>query len=259
MSILDEIIEKKRSELDAQSSAVKLSAVKNRAAHQPAARSLIEAVTGPDLAVIAEFKRRSPSAGAINETADPAATARLYEAAGAAALSVLTERSHFGGSLADLDHIRRATSLPILRKDFIFDDYQIYESRALGADAILLIAGVLDGSGLRHAIEEAAKAGLEALVEAHDEEQLQDALAAGAHLVGINNRDLNTFDVDLSTVERLRPTVPDGIPVVSESGCRSAADVERLRTARVDAVLIGGTLMSSEDIEATMTSLFGRE
>ncbi len=259
MSILDEIVDDKRAEVQAQAAALNLSVLKNRAAHQPVLRSLREALMAPGLSVIAEFKRRSPSAGVINDTADPGATAMAYEAAGAAAISVLTERAHFGGSTDDLERVRQAVGLPVLRKDFIFDEYQIYESRAVGADAILLIARILGRGDLGRLIKETSKAGLEALVEVHGEAELEDALAAGAEMIGVNNRDLETFDVDLSVVERLRPLVPDETPLVSESGCKSAADVARLREAGVDAVLIGGALMDANDIQDRMAELFGKE
>lgn len=259
MSILEDIVNDKRVELAGQMAAVAVEAVKNRAAHSPETRSLADALRAPGVSVIAEFKRRSPSAGAINEAADPAAMARAYEAAGAAAISVVTERNHFGGHLDDLIRARRATRLPCLRKDFLFDDYQIFESRAVGADAVLLIARVLGRDGLQRMLAAVADAGLEALVEVHSESELTDALEVGAQIVGINNRDLETFDVDLSVVEQLRPMVPEGVLVVSESGCRARQDVVRLRAAGVDAVLVGGALMAAGDIADRMNELFGRE
>lgn len=259
MTILDEIVRSKSIELAGQMAVVSASAVKNRAAHQAPARGFAEELAGEDLAVIAEFKRRSPSAGSINIAADPTEVARAYEAAGAAAISVLTERDYFGGHLEDLVRVKQVTCLPVLRKDFIFDDYQVYESRALGADAILLIARILGREQLEHLLMEVEKAGLEALVEVRSEVEIEDALGAGARVIGINNRDLGTLDVDLSTVEGLRPCVPDDVLVVSESGCRGREDVARLRNVGVDAVLIGGALMESDDVGATMASLFGRE
>lgn len=259
MSILDRILEDKREELAEQIMSVSLSAVKNRADHQEPVRSLRAALRGSDISVIAEFKRRSPSAGTINENADPAETARAYQNAGAAALSVLTERRYFGGRPNDLVRARAATRLPVLRKDFIFDAYQVYESRALGADAVLLIARILGRDRLSRMLAEIDKTGIEALVEVHSEAELDDALVAGARMVGVNNRDLGTFETDLGVVERLAPLVPEGVQVVSESGCRTAEDVARLRAVGVDAALIGGALMESDDINAKMRELLGRE
>lgn len=259
MSFLAKVVEDKRTELEHQMAVVSIGALMNRAAHSRATRSLAEVLMQPGLSVIAEFKRRSPSAGWLAQGADAAQVARDYEAAGADAISVLTERNHFGGSPNDLARIRERTDLPLLRKDFILDEYQVYESRAIGADAVLLMASVLRGDGLRRMMTRVDATGLEALVEVHSEAELADALDAGATMVGINNRDLDTLAVDLSTVERLRPMVPDGVVVVSESGCRDEADVDRLVGIGVDAVLIGGALMTSDDIDAKMTQLFRKE
>ncbi len=259
MSLLRQIVEQKKVELSEVMAAVSLEAVKNRAAHTGEERSLAEALSTPGLSVIAEFKRRSPSAGPIKENARPVQAAREYEAAQADAISVLTERPHFGGSLFDLREVRRSTSLPVLRKDFVFDEYQVYESKAVGADAILLIAAVLGRKGIERMLGLAADAGLEALVEVHTEAELEDALESGARIIGVNNRDLETFEVDLSTIARLRPLVPDDVTVVSESGCKTKEDVELLRSLRVDAVLIGGALMQAEDPAAKISELFGRE
>lgn len=258
-SALETILAAKRAEVAREKEAVSLDAVMNRATHQEDARSLSVALAEPGLSVIAEVKRRSPSAGSIDETADPAALARAYEAGGAAAISVLTERDHFGGRPEDLVRAKRATCLPVLRKDFIVDEYQVYESRALGADGVLLIARLLGGDGLRVMLAHVAGAGLEALVEVHTEDELHDALDADAAIIGINNRDLATLEVDLAVVEQLRPLVPDGILVVSESGCRTRADVDRVRATGVDAVLVGGALMAADDTMTAMRGLFGKE
>ncbi|RJQ52493.1 MAG: indole-3-glycerol phosphate synthase TrpC [Actinobacteria bacterium] len=259
MTLLDRIVEAKREELAAQMAAVGLEAVKNRARAGATARSLKAAVSAPGLSIIAEFKRRSPSLGGIDENADAAAVARRYEAAGADGISVLTERAHFGGGPRDLIKVKEATGLPVLRKDFIFDAYQVFEAKALGADAVLLIARILEGEALAGMLDACFEASVEAFVEVHDERELERALEAGADLIGVNNRDLATLEVDLSVVERLRPLVPEGVRLVSESGCRSRGDVERLSDIGVDAVLIGGALMEASNTEDKFAELFGRE
>ena len=210
-------------------------------------RSLIGAVREPGTSVIAEIKRASPSRGDIHPDVDVAATAAAYESAGAAAVSVLTEERHFKGSLADLVAVRAACGLPVLRKDFIIDPYQVWEAAAAGADAILLIVAALGLRELNELFSVASLAGLECLVEVHNRAELDIALDAGVALIGINNRDLKTFNVDLDTTINLIEFVPSGMPVVSESGIRDAADVKRLAAAGVAAVLVGETLMRSSD------------
>jgi indole-3-glycerol phosphate synthase len=198
--------------------------------------------------VIAELKRRSPSGGALRPDLDVAATAAAYAAAGAAAISVLTDGADFGGSPADLEAVRAAVPIPLLRKDFTVDPVQIAESRVLGADWVLLIVAVLEGGALDECLEAARRAGAGALVEVHDEAQLERALAAGAGCVGINNRDLRTLRTDLGTFSRLRRLVPDGTAlIVAESGVRSVADVTRLVGEGADAVLVGEVLMRHAD------------
>ncbi|MGH7482138.1 MAG: indole-3-glycerol phosphate synthase TrpC [Longimicrobiales bacterium] len=198
-----------------------------------------------DVAVIAEFKRRSPSAGSIREDAEPSVVAAAYEAAGAAALSVLTDARFFGGSLADLERARAATTLPVLRKDFVLDEVQLWEAGAAGADAALLIVRALDDGALRDLLLCATAVGLDALVEAHDERELERALRAGATVVGANNRDLETFETDLAVSSRLAAEAPPEVVLVAESGIRSADDVSRLGEAGVDAVLVGEAVMAS--------------
>jgi indole-3-glycerol phosphate synthase len=211
------------------------------------------------LALIAEIKKASPSAGVIAQSFDPVATARNYERAGAAAISVLTDERFFHGNLDDLVDVRRAVSLPILRKDFVLDEIQIAESAANGADAILLIVAALEqkqlatgrvrvaaATGLVDLLKAAEKYGLDALVEIHSREELDRALEAGAKIVGINNRDLATFDVDLAVTENLCRHVPDEIVLVSESGIKGVEDVARIQACGVDAVLIGEALMRGE-------------
>jgi len=219
-------------------------------------RPFNEALTRPGLSLIAEFKRRSPSAGALApEGIDVAAQVRAYERGGAAALSVLTDEPHFGGSLADLRAARAACDLPILRKDFIVDPYQLYEAAVNGADAVLLIAAALGDEDLRSLHREARSIDLDCLVEVHDEEELERALEAGAEVVGINNRNLDDMSVDLATTFELMPNVPAGKAVVAESGISGREELEELDRVGVDAVLIGGALMTAADPEAMVEGL----
>lgn len=197
--------------------------------------------------VIGEFKRRSPSKGVIREDLHPVAVAQAYEVAGAAALSVLTDEPFFGGQLVDLQEARAATLLPTLRKDFIVDPYQVREAWIAGADAILLIVAVLSDHELAKLIEAAAELTLDTLVEVHDASELQRALAAGATLVGVNNRDLRTMEVRLETSLALVPAIPDEVVAVSESGIASGADIRRLREAGFDAFLVGERLMQARE------------
>jgi indole-3-glycerol phosphate synthase len=197
--------------------------------------------------VIAEFKRRSPSRGVIRDDLHPVAVAQAYEIGGAAALSVLTDEPFFGGSLQDLQEARAATLLPTLRKDFIVDAYQVREAWIAGADAVLLIAAVLDDAELVELHRVACELELDALVEVHDAHELRRALAAGASLVGVNSRDLRTMEVRLETALELAPQLPDDVVAVAESGIQSGADVQRLRAAGYDGFLIGERLMSAKD------------
>jgi indole-3-glycerol phosphate synthase len=210
-------------------------------------KSLIRAVQQPGVSLIAEYKRASPSLGDIRPDLDVASVVSSYEAAGARAVSVLTEERHFKGSLDDLREARDACGLPLLRKDFIVDPYQIWEAAAAGADAILLIVAALEPAELVRLGREADQAGLECLVEIHNGEELETALKAGVPLLGINNRDLKTFKTDLDTTLNLIKSVPNGVSVVSESGIRTRGDIARLVQAGVQGVLIGETLMRSPD------------
>lgn len=208
-----------------------------------------EALVRPGLSVIAEHKRRSPSAGTIRDGVTVEQVVRSYERGGAAALSILTEQQHFGGSLADLDAARAATGLPILAKNFHLDPYQLYESAAHGADAILIVVASVSDEKLAELLEEARALDLDALVEVHDEEELEQALAVDADVIGINNRDLATFEIDVETTFKLLADVPTGKTVVAESGISNIEQIERLDDAGVDAVLIGEALMRSPDME----------
>src|SRR3954449_4102195 len=204
-------------------------------------RPFNEALVRPGLSLIAEFKRRSPSAGALApESIDVTAQVAAYERGGAAALSVLTDEPHFGGSLADLRAARAACGLPIIRKDFVVDPYQLYEAAVNGADAVLLIAAALGDRELRALYPEARAIDLDCLVEVHDGEELERALEAGAEVIGINNRNLEDMSVDVATTYELMPNVPAGKTVVAESGISARAELEELDRVGVDAVLIGG-------------------
>jgi indole-3-glycerol phosphate synthase len=222
-------------------------------------RPFSEALTRPGLSLIAEFKRRSPSAGEISATATVPEQVTAYERGGAAALSVLTDAPHFGGSLEDLRAARAACGLPIIRKDFIVDPYQLYEAAVNGADAVLLIVRALDDEQLRALYGEARSLDLDCLVEVHDAEELERALAADAEVIGINNRDLDDGVIDLANTFELMPDVPAGKTVVAESGISGRAELEELERVGVDAVLIGGTLMTAADPEAKTRELTGAD
>jgi indole-3-glycerol phosphate synthase len=209
--------------------------------------------------VIAEFKRASPSKGEIRGGASAGETARAYERGGAAGLSVLTEEDYFRGSLEDLLEVKRTTSLPVLRKDFIFDEYQVFESAASGADALLLIVAALDDETLARLLRLAEEdLNMDALVEVHTEEEMRRAARAGARIVGVNNRDLRTFDVSLETSITLAPRAPAGSLLVSESGISGHEDIARLRTHGFNAFLVGETLMRAGRPEETLRALVGR-
>jgi indole-3-glycerol phosphate synthase len=221
-------------------------------------RPFAEALSRPGLSVIAEHKRSSPSAGVIRADLRLEDVVGAYERGGAAALSVLTEGPSFGGSLDDLRTARAASALPILRKDFTIDTYQVHEALAGGADAILLIVAALDQDELERLHSVALSLGLAALVEVHDEAELERATALGARIIGINNRDLTTLQVDLRRTFELLPSVPSGTTIVAESGLRTVQDLAELEDAGVDAVLIGEALMRSPDIEAAARALTTR-
>jgi len=222
-------------------------------------RPFREALVRPGLSLIAEFKRRSPSAGDISAGAIVGEQVQAYERGGAAALSVLTDERHFGGSLADLRDAMAACDLPILRKDFIVDPYQLYEAAVNGADAVLLIVRALDDAALESMYVEARGLDLDCLVEVHDDEELQRALELDADVIGINNRDLDSGTVDIATTYELMPDVPAGKTVVAESGISSRAELDELERVGVDAVLMGEALMGSADPEAKVRELTGHD
>ena len=253
--MLERILSHKREEVALRRDEVGLTEMRRRAAAAPPSRDFLGALAGDRVAVIAEIKRASPSRGRLAPDLDPAALARQYELGGAAAISVLTDGRFFEGSLADLARARAAVSLPVLRKDFVVDEYQLYEARAAGADAVLLIAAALAQGQLDYLCSVAREIGLTSLVETHGEEEVQRAVARGARLVGVNSRDLRTFGVDLSTVERLGQHVPGSCTLVAESGIHSRVDVERLAAAGADAVLVGEALVKAPDVAAKVAEL----
>jgi indole-3-glycerol phosphate synthase len=224
-------------------------------ADTPPARSFARALRGEAVSVIAEFKRRSPSAGTLRADASLEQVLGAYERGGAAAVSVLTEQPNFGGSLEDLSAARRACALPLLRKDFIVDGYQLQEARAAGADAVLLIVAALAPSQMAELHAQAGALGLDVLVEVHDEQELASAVDVGARIIGVNNRDLRDFSVDTQRTERLMDAMPADVTVVSESGIRSAEQLQRLGELGVAAVLVGELLMAAADPALALSEL----
>ncbi len=218
-------------------------------------RDFLAGLTARHLAVIAEIKKASPSKGVLSADFDPAAIARLYEQGGAAALSVLTDEKHFQGSLSDLESARGAVGLPALRKDFTIDAYHVHQAAAHGADAILLIAAILSERQMRDFRELAERYGMAALVEIHDEEELEPTIASGARVIGVNNRNLHTFEVSLETSIRLADKIPSGVVRVAESGIHSLDDVKRLSAAGYQAFLVGEHLMRSGDPAGAIRAL----
>jgi len=249
--ILDRIVEAKAVRLDEARRRVPFELLARKAlaiAGSPRERSLAGALRRRERAnIIAEIKHRSPSKGIIREDFDPACIAESYVSGGASALSVLCEEDFFGGSLTHLEAIRRCVDLPLLRKDFIFDPYQLYESRVAGADAVLLIVAILEDELLEKLIGLANELGLDALVEVHSEGEMGRAAFAGASIIGVNNRDLTTFTVDLDTSIQLAPLAPEGAILVSESGISEGSDIRRLRSAGFNAFLVGERLMRAQD------------
>ena len=256
--ILDEITSKRKAQLQREMDAVPLETVRRLAEKSAPPLAFKKALQKGSLSVIAEVKKASPSKGLICPNFDPERIARSYEAAGADAVSVLTEEAYFQGSSAVLRKVRAAVRLPILRKDFIISPYQIYEARAIGADAVLLIAALHGTETLRGYKRVADSLGLACLMEAHNEEELEKILRAGAEIVGINNRDLTTFRVNLGTTARLARLISAECVLVSESGFQSRSDIEAAEKAGADAVLIGETLMRSDNPAATLEELRGK-
>lgn len=258
-SILEKIVERKRKEVALARERVPTAALEGRLAAASGVRDFFGAVSRPGgVNLIAEFKRKSPSAGEIRPGATVEEVVRGYAAAGASCLSILTDAWDFGGSLIDLESARVAVPLPALRKEFIVDRYQVLEARAHGADAVLLIAECLDDCHLRSLYREIIDLGMTPLVELHDAENLPRVLDLGATLVGVNNRDLKTMTTDLDHVLRLRERVPDDVVLVAESGIKTRADVERLEAAGIGAMLVGESLLKQPDPGRAAAALLGR-
>jgi indole-3-glycerol phosphate synthase len=259
MTILDKIVAAKREEIDAQRRAMPEAELRRRLADALPVRDFRAALDHPrHVRVIAEVKKASPSAGVLRPDFDPVAIARIYAAHGAAAISVLTDAPFFQGSLADLTSVRDAVPLPVLRKDFILDQYQILQARVAGSDAVLLIAEILDDANLRTLLHAAQSLGMAALVELYERDNLPRVLAAGATVIGINNRDLRTFATRLEHTIEMAAQVPTSCCLVSESGIRSRADVARLQAVGVKAILVGESLLRAADIGAKLVELTGR-
>ncbi len=260
MSILERIFADKRLEVRAAERETPLSEIVRAAEASPTPPDFMRSIrahAAGSISIIAEIKRQSPSKGPLNLNLDVVRMAQIYQDCGAAGISVLTEGKYFGGSLEDLRHAAAAVKLPVLRKDFIFSPYQVYEAKSAGASAVLLIAGMLDDPVLSELIALAMRIELAALVEVHDRTEIDRALAAGADLIGINNRDLHSFEVRLETTVELRPHIPPGIPVIAESGIRNLADVAAMQDAGVDGVLIGEALVRAADPGALLAELAG--
>lgn len=256
--ILQEIIAKKRIRLEEHKRKISIDQMQREIAqgtYQTAA--FREALNAPGISVIAEIKKASPSKGIICRDFSPSRIAAQYEISGASALSVLTEEDFFLGSGKYLQSVKSFVKIPVLRKDFIIDPWQIYEAKVLGADALLLIARLLDEKTLRNYRELAITMGMDSLVEAHNEEEIQKAVNSGAGIIGINNRDLNTFQVELKNTEKLIKFIPPDITVVSESGIKTRSDMLFLEDIGVDAVLIGETLMKADSVRQKMSELKG--
>lgn len=262
MSILDDIRGHKKIEVAAREQSRPLGDLMEACGDAPPPRpfadALVGAAAGAGIALIAEVKRRSPAAGDLRPDADAAMLASTYARAGAAAISVLTDERFFGGADTDLQAVRGHVDAPVLRKDFTISSYQIYEARSLGADAILLLASLLTDEQLALFLNAADRLGMSAIVEAHSAEEVQRAVTVHAPIIGINNRDLSTFKVDLGTTERLRPLIPAGTLVVGESGIACRADVERMQRSGAQAVLVGEALVRSADPAAKLRELLGQ-
>ncbi len=257
MSFLEDIVDARRRAVAAARKERPLDALLDELEPPERGRPFSEALIAPGISLIAEMKRASPSRGPIRPEADVAETVRRYQEAGASACSILTEPDFFGGSLDDLRTARAATRLPLLRKDFIVDEYQLVEARHAGADAALLIVAALEPERLAELLAYAHSLGLDVLVEAHEDSEVETAVDVGAEIIGINNRNLKSLDVDTETVFELLSDIPAGTVVVAESGISQREDVLRLEEAGIDAILVGEALMGSDDMSGAVRSLLG--
>jgi indole-3-glycerol phosphate synthase len=255
MSVLEEILDGVAADLAVRMNQIPLADLKAQAERQPPALDPMPAFRADGVSVIAEVKRCSPSKGALAAISDPAQLAVDYAAGGAAAISVLTEQRRFGGTLDDLRAVRARVDIPVLRKDFITTSYQLWEARAAGADMALLIVAALEQPALESLIERSRSIGLTPLVEVHDEEETERALAADANLIGVNARNLKTLEVDRGTFERVAPLIPDGVVRVAESGVRGPHDVIEYAKAGANVVLVGETLVTGDDPRSTVADL----
>ena len=246
--MLHKIIALKKEEVEQRKKTLPLSQLKERVARQKPPLDFVSVLSGDGIHLIAEIKLASPSRGMLNPNLNLTELAKTYVKGGAAAISVLTEANYFQGSIEHLAAVREVVKLPLLRKDFIFTPYQIYESRAYGADALLLIAAILSQREIEQLLSLSHSLGLRCLVEVHNEVELEKALQSSAKVIGINNRDLKTFKVDLNTTHRLRPLIPQAQVVVSESGIKSRSDVEKLKKWGVNAILVGEALVTASDV-----------
>ena len=253
--MLDKIVAQKREEVKQRKQSLPLSRLKELIARREATLDLALALEDTHTRLIAEVKRASPSRGVLCPNFDPVELAQKYAHGGAAAISVLTETNYFQGSLDHLAAIRQEIDLPLLRKDFIFDPYQVYESRAYGADALLLIVAALSQEQLEELLSLSHSLGLSCLVEVHNEDEVERALGSQAQIIGINNRDLTTFNIDINTTHRLLPLIPPGKIVVSESGIRNRSDVAKLKGWGVNAVLVGEALVTAGDVVTKVREL----
>ena len=256
-SVLTQIIDGVREDLADRELLTSLAQIRRRAEAAAPPRDVVSRLRSQDLAVIAEVKRSSPSKGALADIPDPAALAREYERGGAAAISVLTEQRRFGGSLADLDAVRAAVDVPILRKDFVVTEYQVWEARAHGADLVLLIVAALDDTQLRDLLALVGETGMTALVEVHDEAEAERAVASGAEVIGVNNRNLKTLEVDNATFARVAGLIPADRVRIAESGVSGVADAAGFAAAGADAVLVGEALVTGGEPAAAVTAMRG--
>ncbi len=253
--MLDKIVARKREEVEQTKKSVPLSSLKELISQREAPRDFARALEGTHTRLVAEVKRASPSRGVLCPDFHPVELARKYAQGGAAAISVLTETNYFQGSINHLAKIRKEVNLPLLRKDFIFDQYQIYESCAYGADALLLIVSILSREQLKELLSVSHSLGLSCLIEVHNEKEVEMALHSEAEIIGINNRDLDTFTVDINTTRRLRSLIPQERIVVSESGIRSGENVAELKGWGINAILVGETLVTAADIPSKMREI----